>query len=210
MKKVSVIFLLFCVPFLLRCSSTPTVSDARKVFENMQFNFLADDSIRIVSFEKINAQKGELTGIKFYKIEYQVEIEFLTEMWEGNIGLPKKFIYSIPEVGARKKLTDALIKERKEREEIERLKLEYALLENPESIRLLKALVDHHQRVLDSLSADPAKYKAPFKPLTERDIEVLSKLGITLHHPGERKKLEGTLTFDKTENGWRAEDGNIY
>lgn len=76
--------LLFLFAMLGGCSSAPSVSEGRKVFEQV----LRKESrglIKVVNFSKTNGQEGNVNGIKTYKMEFEAEIEFIDNCyWAGN------------------------------------------------------------------------------------------------------------------------------
>ena len=75
-------FFLLIICSLNGCTSKPSEADARKAFENISVDLFKErgekvevGDIRINSFKKVNAVSGERDGVKFYKIEYDVEVE---------------------------------------------------------------------------------------------------------------------------------------
>jgi hypothetical protein len=160
----------------------------------MQFGLLGSDSIRIVNFQKTNAQKGELTGIKFYKVEYEAEIEFLREVWEDTAEKSREFIYPVSKEYATNKVYKPLM-------EICNETLENAKLYPGKE---WDNLLTEEKTNLDLI------LRIPDGPLNKMQIRLLSEQDIVIYHPGERKKIKGTLFFNMTEKGWRGEDGNIY
>jgi hypothetical protein len=150
MKKMQkFLYLAFGFVFLINCSSKPSVLDARKVYENIDTN-LHSGLIRISKFQKTNAVEGKLAGVKFYRIEYEAEVEFLMRLWEFDSGELREAGYlSIPESKSGFLIPDSL----------------------------------HYE------------YSPP---------------GGILHLKGDTKRINGILTFEMTEKGWRGEDGNIY
>lgn len=57
-------------------TSVPTERDARVVFENQLGNAFKSGIVKVVSFRKVNGQSGEESGVKFYNLEYEAEIEY--------------------------------------------------------------------------------------------------------------------------------------
>lgn len=100
MKPRAMLYLHSCISFSVLttvlifggCSSAPSASDAEKVVENqihkqtqdlIKVGLIQQGLIKLVGFEKTNAQKADVMGIKVYTIEYQAEIEFLDDCWWG-------------------------------------------------------------------------------------------------------------------------------
>ena len=79
MKKLS--YCLLFTLFIMGCSHKPSVDNIKLAFENTEPN-IKNGLFKVLSFEKINAQQGLITGIKFYKVEYKARIEFLNKAWE--------------------------------------------------------------------------------------------------------------------------------
>ena len=82
------------------CSATPSADDAQRIIQE-QINKESQGRIKLVSFQKTNAQEGELHGVKLYNIEYQIEIEFTENCkWvmghEAMLGGPPQFRTSKP------------------------------------------------------------------------------------------------------------------
>jgi hypothetical protein len=117
------------ISFLVGCSTTPSISDGKKVLENKN-KYKGASLIKVVSFHKTNAQKGEFLGVEVYELEFEAEIEYLADVKKDPFG----------------------------------------------------GLV----------------------PINEFCFLC------TTHKKGERQKIVGSLTFEKTEKGWRGEDGKIY
>ncbi|MDI6729420.1 MAG: hypothetical protein QMD44_10915 [Thermodesulfovibrionales bacterium] len=69
---------------LIGCASKPSEADARKAYEDKNAKLFKEGVIRINSFKKVNAIEGELFGVKFYKIEYDAEVEFLKDYIIGD------------------------------------------------------------------------------------------------------------------------------
>lgn len=67
--------ILLFVFLLSACSSYPSEVNVKEAIENSYKNL-----VKVVSFKKINAQKGELAGIKFYEMEYSAVIEYLDDV----------------------------------------------------------------------------------------------------------------------------------
>jgi hypothetical protein len=57
-------------------SSLPTEADARTVFENEMGLPSSDGIVRITYFRKVNGQSGEKSGVKFYRLYYEAELEY--------------------------------------------------------------------------------------------------------------------------------------
>lgn len=53
----------------------PSTSDGKQAIENC-IKAESEGRIRLTNFQKTNATKGELRGVKFYVMEYETEIEF--------------------------------------------------------------------------------------------------------------------------------------
>ena len=110
-------------------SSTPSESDGRVVFENKWKQELESDTVKLLRFEKVNAQSGEVMGIKFHKLEYEAEIEYP------------------------------------------------------------KWLNTHCKK----------------GQLTGWDCWM-----VEIREKGEKRIIKGEITFEETEKGWKAPDGNVY
>ena len=61
------------------CSTLPSENDAEDVFGNRWKNKIDRGEVRINSFDKINGQELEILGVKIYKIEFEVEMEYLKD-----------------------------------------------------------------------------------------------------------------------------------
>ncbi|MCJ7507136.1 MAG: hypothetical protein MUO85_00210 [candidate division Zixibacteria bacterium] len=79
MKKI--FYLGLSVLLIFSCSPLPSVHKIQQSFENRELN-IQTGLIKIISFQKVNAQKGVKEGIKFYRVEYEAQIEFLKKVWE--------------------------------------------------------------------------------------------------------------------------------
>ena len=147
MKKI-----LYCLLFgllVMSCSHEPSVDKIKIAFENTEPN-IKNGLFKVLSFEKVNAQKGVITGIKFYKVEYEAQIEFLKKVWELDPEIQKKIA---TETGN------------------------------------LELLSCHFLHIM-------------------ADSSVGSRLG-TPYNAGEIKKVNGTIVFQITENGWQVTDFSI-
>jgi len=67
--------LLILLCLLSACSSNPSESDAKKFIENKYNNL-----IKVKKIKETNSQKREFEGVKFYRIEYLAEIEYLDDV----------------------------------------------------------------------------------------------------------------------------------
>lgn len=80
MKQRELLCVVFAIAAVLltACggSSTPSESDGRAVFENRLKQTLQNGTVKLVRFNKVNGQMGEETGIKFYKLQYEAEVEY--------------------------------------------------------------------------------------------------------------------------------------
>jgi predicted nucleic acid-binding Zn ribbon protein len=81
-------------------SSLPSADDLQRIIQE-QINKESQGRIKLISFQKTNAQEGELHGVKLYNIEYQIEIEFTENCkWvmghEAMLGGPPQFRTSKP------------------------------------------------------------------------------------------------------------------
>ena len=56
--------------------SKPSEANAKSNFENKWQKQLKDGTVKILRFSKVNGQLGESNKIKFYKLEYEAEIEY--------------------------------------------------------------------------------------------------------------------------------------
>ena len=76
---------------------SPSEADARKEFENKsKWSYKIEKGIvKVLSFKKVNGQSGEAFGVKFYKMDYEAQLEFLKntprrigclEFMEGDCG----------------------------------------------------------------------------------------------------------------------------
>ena len=79
--KVSSVVLTALIPLVLllllyACSTKPSETDAKKVYENLWKDEIKRGEFKINSFKKINAQSGEVFGVKVYVIEVEAEIEY--------------------------------------------------------------------------------------------------------------------------------------
>ena len=86
-KQVLYLGLILPVLFLSACSSTPSKEEARKAlareldYEEKQDRILGlgdgvEESIKIVSFEKIHEQSGEMLGIEIYNLKFKAKLAF--------------------------------------------------------------------------------------------------------------------------------------
>lgn len=79
-KQVLYLGLILPVLFLSACSSTPSKSEARealvtKLNEQEKRNG-GKESVKLVSFEKIHEQSGEMFGVETYKIKFEAKFVF--------------------------------------------------------------------------------------------------------------------------------------
>ena len=65
---------------LSACSRTPSVADARKAFEDRWEHKIKNGDFEIVSFKKLDAQPQEIFGVKYYTLEYEVEVRHLRDL----------------------------------------------------------------------------------------------------------------------------------
>lgn len=86
------IFLGVITLLLFSCSTSPSETEAKKAIASQYRNL-----VKVVSFVETNAQQGELAGIKFYKMEYEAQIEYLE-----NVVL-NKFMGEVVEIRKGKK-----------------------------------------------------------------------------------------------------------
>jgi hypothetical protein len=62
---------------VVSCSGgVPSESDARDVFASQYQEKIDQGLVQVDSFSKVNAQQGEMFGVKFYKVEYQATISW--------------------------------------------------------------------------------------------------------------------------------------
>lgn len=62
---------------VISCSGgVPSESDARDVFASRYREKIDQGLVQVDSFSKVNAQQGEMFGVKFYKVEYQATISW--------------------------------------------------------------------------------------------------------------------------------------
>jgi hypothetical protein len=72
----SCVFLLLAL-IVVGCSGgVPSESDARDVFASKYQKNIDQGLVKIESFSKVNAQQGEMFGVKFYTVEYQASISW--------------------------------------------------------------------------------------------------------------------------------------
>lgn len=70
-----------CVVLMAGCNSSPSVSDAENALRQKIENE-SRGQIKLLYFKKTDGQKFEENGIKGYKMDYEVEIEFQTDgLW---------------------------------------------------------------------------------------------------------------------------------
>lgn len=65
----------FAVVLSAGCSRNPSEGDARKAVQD-EINTRAKSRIRLTSFYKSDGQEREGFGVKFYRLDYQAEVEF--------------------------------------------------------------------------------------------------------------------------------------
>ena len=65
------------VVFVSGCSGgLPSESDAQDVFQSKHQKNIDQGLVRIDSFSKVNAQRGEMFGVKLYEVEYHATISW--------------------------------------------------------------------------------------------------------------------------------------
>ena len=112
-KQVLYLGLILPVLFLSACSSTPSKSEAREVLVSKLNEKEKDQekSIKLVSFEKIHEQSGEMFGVETYKIKFEAKLAF-PEGWnmhcDDQICIGKK----ITEPGGRRTIKGKLTSEK--------------------------------------------------------------------------------------------------
>ncbi len=76
---------------------TPSEGDGKREFENKsKWSYQIKNGVaKVLSFKKVNGQAGEFMGVKFYKMDYEAQLEFLKntprrigclEFMEGDCG----------------------------------------------------------------------------------------------------------------------------
>ncbi|MBL4734330.1 MAG: hypothetical protein JKY18_03145 [Flavobacteriales bacterium] len=78
-RTIALGIILFGMLVFSSCSSLPSEGDAQLVFENRWRKKIDEGVLRINSFEKVNGQESEVSGVQIYEIEYQAEIEYLKD-----------------------------------------------------------------------------------------------------------------------------------
>ena len=132
-------------------------------------------------------------------------MEFQEDVWDcfGNPFNPdNRLLVLIPDSLYR---AEKQIYEEEYNRTIEMLKLEGAMIGDEESIPKLRKMVELRQEELDAFKKEEGK-----PPRFWEESQHLIFENGTLRKKGETKKVYGVLTFNKTEKGWRGEDGNIY
>jgi hypothetical protein len=67
------------------CSTDPSESDARKVFEDHWKDNIKNEEFKIISFKRGDAKIGEGFGMKIYIMKYEAEIKYLKGPQKGEI-----------------------------------------------------------------------------------------------------------------------------
>ena len=63
-------------------SSAPSASDAKTIVER-QIQKQSKGIIKLVKFDKANAQTGQVMGVTVYSLEYRATIKFTEDCWWG-------------------------------------------------------------------------------------------------------------------------------
>ena len=120
-KQVLYLGLILPVLFLSACSSTPSKSEARealvtKLNEQEKRNG-GKESVKLVSFEKIHEQSGEMFGVETYQTKFEAKLAF-PEGWnmhciedDGTLGVGCK-TETVIEPGGRKTIKGNLRSEK--------------------------------------------------------------------------------------------------
>ena len=74
----SILLICFLLVLFIGCSSVPSSDDAKQIIQE-RINKDSGGRIKLVSFQKMNGQEGNLLGFKVYNLEYQMEIEFVED-----------------------------------------------------------------------------------------------------------------------------------
>lgn len=77
-KRILLAVLMIALAFgvVTGCSSTPSESDAKKVYENLLKKQSSDsNAVTLVSFKKTNAQESTLFGVEVYTVFADVEVK---------------------------------------------------------------------------------------------------------------------------------------
>lgn len=88
LRKHSLIYIaLFAI--LSGCTGgSPSESDARQVFEfenNGYWSYqIKSGVVKVLSFKKVDGQSGEAFGVKFYKMDYEAQLEYLKNIPRRN------------------------------------------------------------------------------------------------------------------------------
>lgn len=80
LKQSSFLILLIFLVIISGCSTKPSDKDGRQVLENL-LEEQTKGKVKLVDFKKLNAEEGELMGVKLYGIEFEAEVEFLEECY---------------------------------------------------------------------------------------------------------------------------------
>jgi len=123
-------------------SSLPSTDDIQRIVKE-EIDKDSQGRIKLVSFQKTNAQKGELLGVKLYNFAYQIEIEFTEDC---------------------------------------------------------KWVMGHGAMLGGSPQFKTSKPKS--KDFWEEWTDNLNSPG-KLVKKGQKERLSGSITFEKTEKGWR-------
>ena len=122
-KQVLYLGLILPVVFLSACSSTPSKSEARTPSKSEAREALVskleekqdgdDESIKLVSFEKIYEQSGEKSGIETYKMKFEAKLAF-PEGWNMHCADQNQMCIGeeITEPGGRKTIKGNLASEK--------------------------------------------------------------------------------------------------
>jgi hypothetical protein len=80
------------VTFFAGCSSSPSAGDAEKALRE-RINATSGRQITLISFRKTDGQTFELAGVKGYKMDFEGEIQFVTDgTWlSGGLGMPTAY-----------------------------------------------------------------------------------------------------------------------
>ncbi|PSO81667.1 MAG: hypothetical protein BRC41_14840 [Cyanobacteria bacterium QH_9_48_43] len=118
-KQVLYLGLILPVLFLSACSSTPSKSEAREALVSKLNEEEKDqeESIKLVSFEKIHEQSGEMFGVETYQTKFEAKLAF-PEGWnmhciedDGTLGVGCK-TETVIEPGGRKTIKGNLRSEK--------------------------------------------------------------------------------------------------
>jgi hypothetical protein len=132
------------------CSNLPSASDGEKLIRN-KINDQAGGRIKLVGFKKTNGQVMEAFGSRGYRMEWEGQIEFLSDCYWG------------PFDGGGSWSGDF-----------------YTVAGKPE----------HPDTMASFLQPQYVGKKEVSK--------------------GQKIRVSGTLVFEKTEKGWRGQDGRLY